>query len=269
MTVYIGTPSSGDPKKDFAVDWKAYVSKPYNADENPKTEIQAGEGWTITVASAPIEINGIKSLALLTVFSGYGKTSSILVFSNNETYTQAVSDFLESVKLDKTPLAVQVSPTSSGVPVANSYDPAALVGRWGNGIAGDTVSGNTITYGSNATQQYYKFNSDGTYSFVYSGYSGLAGQMGSFHITTNETGVYTLNGDSITITPKKSQTKTSNEGLRNDPLETVTYWWTIHYFEGVKEYTLVLRPAKQTKRDGGFSYGCMAFPNSYCYSQIK
>ena len=271
ITVYVGTASSGDPKKDFAVDWKAYVAKPYKADENPKTQPLTADGWTITTATAVIEIDGTKSLALLTVFSGYNKTSSVLVFSNSETYTKPVSDFLESVQLDKTPLAIpspfaQVSPTT---PVANSNSPAALVGRWGNGIASDSVSGNIVTYGSNATQQYYKFNADGTYSYVFSGYSGLAGTGGSFRMTTQESGVYAINGDAITITPKKSQTNSSSEGLHNNPLETVTYRWTIHYFEGVKEYSLVLHPDKQTKRDGGFSYGCLAFPNSYCYSQIK
>lgn len=258
MTVYIGTASSGDPKKDFAVDWKVYVAKPYNADENPKTEIRTGEGWTITVASAPIEISGIKSLALLTVFSGYGKTSGILVFSNNEAYTQAVSDFLESVKLDKTPLALQPTPNTPNTPVANSNNPA-LVGKWGNGISG--IGG--------TTQQHYQFNADGTYSFVLSGYSGLAGRIGTYQTTTEESGVYTLNGDSMTITPKKSQTKSNSEGLKNNPLEIVTYRWTIHYFEGVKEYALIMHPDHKTKRDGEFSYGYAAFPNSYGYSPIK
>lgn len=269
VTVYKGMASSGDAGKDFAIQWKTRVSDLFKTDADPKTETQSGDGWTIKTAVTLIDVDGVRSLAMLTGFSGYGKSASILVISNSETYTKAVTDFLEGVKLDKTPVALQAPPILSGTPSANSYDPAALVGRWGNGIAGDTISGNTITYGSNATQQYYKFNADGTYEYVYSGYSGLAGQAGSFHITTNESGIYTIRGDSITITPKRSQTKTSNEGLRNDPLETVTYRWTIHYFEGVKEYSLVLHPDKQTKRDGGFSYGCMAFPNSYCYSQMK
>ena len=92
--------------------------------------------------------------------------------------------------------------------------------------------------------------------------------MGSFHITMEESGVYTLNGDSMTITPKKSQTKSNSEGLKNNPLETVTYLWTIHYFAGSEEYALILHPDHQTKRDGGFDY-IGGFPDSYIYSQTK
>ena len=83
-----------------------------------------------------------------------------------------------------------------------------------------------------------------------------------------ESGVYTLNGDSMTITPKKSQTRSNSEGLKNNPLEMVTYRWTIHYFEGIGEYALILHPDHQTKRDGGFDY-VLAFPNSYSYSRVK
>ena len=130
------------------------------------------------------------------------------------------------------------------------------------------VSGSYVTYASNATQKYYQFNADGTYSFVYSGYSGLVGTAGAFHITTQEVGVYTVNGDSITITPRKSQTNSNSGGPKNNPLETVTYRWTIHYFEGIQSYALILHPDHQTNRDGGFDY-VLAFPNSYSYSQIK
>ncbi|MEP7074753.1 MAG: lipocalin family protein [Acidobacteriota bacterium] len=268
VTIYSSSVASGNADKDFAAEWENLVAKPFQAIGSPKTETQNDDGWRLTSANAQIEVDGFKSLAFLVVYSGYGRRTSILAFLNSDTYLVQLGTFLKSVKLDKAQVASQ-KPAVSRTPVANSYDSAALVGRWGNGIAGDTVSGNTITYGSNATQQYYKFNADGTYSFVYSGYSGLAGQTGSFHVSTNEIGVYTLNGDSITITPKKSQTNSNSSGLRNNPLETVTYRWTIHYFEGVKEYSLVLHPDKQTNRDGGFSYGCLAFPNSYCYSQMK
>jgi hypothetical protein len=273
MRVYANTASSGDAKKDFANDWETFVVTPYKADEKPKTETQNGDGWTITTAVALIEPEGVKSLAMLTNFSGFGKTTSILVLSNSETYTKPVSDFLESVKLDKSPLAVKTpntttTPTAPTSLVADSYSPTALVGKWGNGTAGDTVSGGYITYGSNASQKYYQFNADGTYSFIFSGYSGLAGQSGTFQITTQESGVYTLNGDSMTITPKKSQTKSNSEGLKNNSLEVVNYRWTIHYFEGIKEYDLIMHPDHKTKRDGEFDYAA-AFPNSYIYSKAK
>jgi hypothetical protein len=235
--------------------------------------MQTQDGWTSVSAATQIESDGITSAVMMTVVSGYGRTASILAILNNQEYLPQIETFMAAIKMNKAKAIADAkppstTPTSPTTPVANSYSPAALVGKWGNGTAGDTVSGNFIQYGSNASQKYYQFNADGTYSFIYSGYSGLAGTMGSFHISMEESGVYALNGDSMTITPKKSQTKSNSEGLRNNPLETVTYRWTIHYFAGSEEYALILHPDHQTKRDGGFDY-IGGFPDSYIYSQIK
>ena len=267
LTIHSVTASAGSAERDFANEWKTFVVTPHKGDANPKTETEIRDGWTVISATTPIETDGIKSLAFLIVFSGFGKTTSILAILNSDIYLKPLVAFLETVKIDKESIASRL-PTPANSPAANSSSPLSLVGKWGNGTAADTVSGRTITYGSNATQKYYQFKADGTYSFVYSGYSGLVGQAGAFHITTQETGVYAVNGDSITITPRKSQTNSNSGGVKNNPLETVTYRWTIHYFEGIQSYALILHPDHQTTRDGGFDY-VLAFPNSYSYSQIK
>jgi len=273
LTVYPSIASAGSPTKDFANAWNEKVVKPFKVDANPKTETQTQDGWTSVSTAAQFESDGITSAVMMTVITGYGRTASVLAILNNQEYLPQIEAFVTGIRMDKA-IAIAdarppaATPTSPTTPVANSYSPAALVGKWGNGTSGDTVSGNYIQYGSNASQKYYQFKADGTYSFIYSGYSGLAGTMGSFHITMEESGVYTLNGDSMTITPKKSQTKSNSEGLKNNPLETVVYRWTIHYFEGIGEYALIMHPDHQTKRDGGFDY-VLAFPDSYSYSRIK
>jgi len=267
LTIHSGSVSSGNVKQDFTAEWKNFVAKPHQVEANPKTETEMKDGWTMISANTPIESDGIKSLAVLFVFSGFGKTTSILAILNSDTYLKPLAAFMETIKLDKTPIARRPS-APANPPVVNSPGAPSLFGKWGNGTTADTVSGSYVTYGSNATQKYYQFNADGTYSFVYSGYSGLVGSAGAFHITTQEVGVYTLNGDSITITPRKSQTNSNSGGPKNNPLETVTYRWTIHYFEGIQSYALILHPDHQTARDGGFDY-VLAFPNSYSYSQIK
>ena len=267
LTIHSVTASAGSAEKDFANEWKTFVVTPYKAEDNPKKETEIRDGWTVISANTAIETDGIKSVAVLVVYSGFGKTTSILAILNSDTYIQPLTAFLETVKIDKAAIATQ-TPLPPNAPAANSSGAPSLAGKWGTGTAADTVSGNTVTYGSNATQKYYQFNPDGTCRFVYSGYSGLAGQAGAFHITTQETGVYTVNGDSITITPRKSQTNSNSGGLKDNPLETVTYRWTIHYFEGIQSYALILHPDHQTNRDGGFDY-VLAFPNSYSYSQIK
>lgn len=273
MTVYPSAVSLGTPLKDFADEWGEKVAKPFKAEANPKSQTQSQDGWTSVSAATQIESDGITSAVMMTVITGYGRRASILVILSNQEYLPQIDAFMAGIKMDKAQAIADAKPAAAAPaattgPVANSNSPAALVGKWGTGTAGDTVSGSFIQYGSNASQKYYQFNADGTYSFIYSGYSGLAGTAGAFNVTMQESGVYTLSGDSITITPKKSQTRSNSEGLRNNPLETVTYRWTIHYFEGIGEYALILHPAHQTKRDGGFDYA-LAFPDSYCYSQMK
>ncbi len=267
LTIHSGAVSEGDPEKDFASEWKTFVVKPHQVEANPKTETEIKDGWTMISANTPIETDGVKSLAVLFVFSGFGKTTSILAILNSDTFLKPLAAFMDTIKLDKTSVVAR-TPVPANAPVSNSPGSPSLVGRWGNGTAADTVSGSYVTYASNATQKFYQFNADGTYSFVYSGYSGLVGSAGAFHITTQEVGVYTVNGDSITITPRKSQTNSNSGGPKNNPLETVTYRWTIHYFAGIQSYSLILHPDHQTNRDGGFDY-VLAFPNSYSYSQIK
>lgn len=273
LTVYPSIASVGDPQKDFVIAWKEKVVTPFKAEGNPKTETQTQDGWTSVSSATQIQSDGITSAVVMTVVSGYGRTASILAILSNQEYLPQVDAFITGIKMDKAQAVADAKPpaappTSPTTPAANSYSPAELVGKWGTGTAGDTVSGNYVQYGSNASQKYYQFNADGTYRFIYSGYSGLAGTMGSFHIAMEESGVYTLSGDSITITPKKSQSRSNSEGLKNNPLETVTYRWTIHYFEGIGEYALIMHPDHQTKRDGGFDY-VLAFPNSYSYSKMK
>ena len=272
LTVYPSIASADDPNKDFVNAWKERVVTPFKAEANPKTETQTQDGWTSVSTATNIESDGITSAVMMTVVSGYGRTASILAILNNQKYLPQIDAFMSGIKMNKANAMADakprpITPISPTSPAANSYDPASLVGRWGTGSAADMVSGNTITYASNATQKYYQFNANGTYSFVYTGYSGMVGSAGAFHITTQETGVYTINGDSITITPRKSQTNSNSGGLRNDPLETVTYRWTIHYFEGSGDLVLIMHPDHQTKRDGGFDY-VLAFPNSYSYSRI-
>ncbi|HEX6624919.1 MAG TPA: lipocalin family protein [Pyrinomonadaceae bacterium] len=113
----------------------------------------------------------------------------------------------------------------------------------------------------------YRFNADGTYAFKAERRGGSTGQG---FWTTEESGTYAVNGDSLVISPRASKmTLRSLEGAvqktQNNPLEKVTYRWRTHYFEGLDETQLVLQPPSQTTRDGGFS-GNSLFPNSYLYS---
>jgi hypothetical protein len=115
----------------------------------------------------------------------------------------------------------------------------------------------------------YQFKPDGAYSFKGESWGGYSRSEEFW--TIEESGSYSVDGDSLTILPGKSTaTLRTRAGVikksQNNQLEKVTYKWKLHYFEGIGETNLVLLPARPTMRDGGFS-GNSDFPNSYLYSQ--
>ncbi len=117
----------------------------------------------------------------------------------------------------------------------------------------------------------YNFAADGSYTFKGESWGGYSRSNEFWTIV--ESGVYTVEGDALTITPKSSTATLRNrEGVvgktQNNPLEKMTYKWGLHYFEGIQEMNLVLVPARPTTRDGSFA-GNSDFPNSYLYGQNK
>ena len=202
LTVYAGTPSAGSPQKDFANEWNAFVVKPFKAEPSPKTETQTTpDGWQATVGGTQIELDaGIKAAAILTVFSGFGKTASVLVIFNDESYLAQASALIDGIKLDKTKALaktappVQNNPTptiqNDPFPVPPGYSPdppyigtvkltvtmADLVGKWDQGAGsvqryidsytGDYAGTTVAFYG-----EQYIIKSDGTFEFLFVGRS--------------------------------------------------------------------------------------------------
>ena len=142
---------------------------------------------------------------------------------------------------------------------------AAATATVNNQIVGTWTFASSATYGG-VMRLRYIFNADGTYSFK----SERSHQVRKWW-TTEETGSFSVNGDSVTITPKASKATLRNldgvvQETRPNQLEKVTYKWTTHYFEGIRETNLVLQPPSPTDRDGILG-GNSLFPNAYLYTQ--
>jgi len=255
ITVYASTESAGSSQKDFASSWNALVVQPYKVEGKPKTETQAaGNGWTGTAAGAEVEDQGNRFYVLLTVFSGFGRATSVLAQLNDQAYVPEIDAFLQSITLDKDAPLSRPPAEPQGSPTSNTS--SRIVGKWWT----SSQSGYLYRYNI-ISQKEYTFSSNGTYTFTEVGVSG------SFHLKTEETGIYVVTGDSVTISPRQSKTVT-NEGVRNNPLEKVTYLWKTHYFAGITETDLVLHPNQKTRRDGEFAFNGL-FPNSYIYAPRK
>jgi hypothetical protein len=122
ITVYGATPSAGNPQSDFTKEWNNLVVQPLKAEANPKTETEAENGWTAIAGGGAVEFQGNKALALLTVFSGFGKTVSVLGVLNDQAYLPQLQAFVAGIEMDKTaaasPATIQNNPATiqSGQP---------------------------------------------------------------------------------------------------------------------------------------------------------
>jgi hypothetical protein len=268
LTLYASTPGTGSPSGDFTNRWNELVVRTLGGEANPKTETQTSDGWQVVAGAAAVEIDGVKSYAILTVYSGFGKMSSILAIFNDQSYLAQLDAFAESVKLDKTKVAA--SPNSSAPANANSAAHKALSGRWAqstSGTRGLDPSGNVLNSGYYKTE--YTFSQDGSYTFKAERWGGYI-KSNEFWMTA-EIGVFTVDGNLLTVSPTKStMTLRSREGAvlktQSNPLERTTYRWNLHYFEGIKQINLILQTDAETRRDGTFGSNS-AFPKSYFFSQ--
>lgn len=114
ITLYAEAPSTGDAKNDFSREWNSRVVEPWKGELSPKTETEKVDGWTVIAGGSAVDFNGNKALAFLSVASGFGKTVSVLGILNDESYLPPFQAFVESMNVDKTPLATIA--TSANVP---------------------------------------------------------------------------------------------------------------------------------------------------------
>src|SRR5450759_1617910 len=96
IAIYASTASAGDEKKDFNKEWKDLVVTPYKAEANPKTETQTtADGWKAVTGAAAVKQDRLDSYVVITVFSGFGKTTSVMVNLNDQDYLPLVDSLLQ------------------------------------------------------------------------------------------------------------------------------------------------------------------------------
>src|SRR5688500_3840762 len=91
LALYAATAGSGSPLKDFEKEWNDLVVQPYRAEKNPKTETQTNaDGWKVTAGAASVQKDNSSSYIILTVFSGFDKTISVLANLNDQVYIKDI-----------------------------------------------------------------------------------------------------------------------------------------------------------------------------------
>ncbi|HMT72498.1 MAG TPA: lipocalin family protein [Chitinophagaceae bacterium] len=117
----------------------------------------------------------------------------------------------------------------------------------------------------------YKFNTDGTYQFIYNAASAVA--TNPVNVLQYESGTYTVNGNQLTITPLKGANEewsvsSINNGMSAETkrntlekkikklktsqrkLEKITYPFAIEYWQGNNANALCLKHTHNTMREG-------------------
>ncbi|WP_315821407.1 hypothetical protein [Paraflavitalea speifideaquila] len=128
----------------------------------------------------------------------------------------------------------------------------------------------------------YLFDKNGRYSFVSRTFSYLPDI-----ILAKESGSYSINGNTITLTPQSSIIQKWSKGYttgadgrkvyvdklgtllssQQRPLEKTSYRFTKEYFSGVQEWSLALSADKVTLRDGPYNGGHY-YPGTWLYKAV-
>jgi len=199
LAIYTAVASKGDPQKDFASEWKDLVTILYQTDANPKTEMQTtADGWKAVVGAARAKQDTINFYAVLTVYSGFGKTTSVLITLNDQSYMAQAEAVLDNIRLDKKAVIVKSKIFKPGTRTINT-NCTSLVGVWSNSTSAIgnyvTTSGSFVGSADVNTMEEYEFKTDNAYVYRFFGMS--SGKL--YYTETN--GNYNINGRNLVLTP--------------------------------------------------------------------
>lgn len=103
ITLNGAAPGTGNPHSDFAKEWNNLVAQNMKAEADPQPAAEPpADGWTTIAGGAGVDIQGSKGLAFLTVFSGFGKTVSVLGVLDDQLCVPQLNAFVSGIKMDKT-----------------------------------------------------------------------------------------------------------------------------------------------------------------------
>lgn len=249
ISMFRSVDANSDSKINFDVAWENIVGKMVTLKsdlERQPTSIE--NGWTAESGFAQYENDGIKGLVMLVTLTGNSQMVNILTLTNTDAYQQPITEFLDSIVLPKVEVATapqtaepsEISNLLTQVLWKNTQNRKDNVGGYGG-------------YSSNS----YQFFANGTYKFTNTSFQTFAPKFS----IVDEEGTYQINGNSITISPKKS-TYHVHKSEKTDPpigagnlnLEVVKY--SFEFTTIYDRQRLVLAPStgRESKRDGAFNY---------------
>lgn len=275
ITVYRSVDAGTDPRANFNTAWEALVNdtlktnaKPENADREMKG------GWAVEGGIATINSADFQGVALLFTATGGSKMVNVLILTNTDAFQKDIEGFIDSVKLLPIKAAAQKSPAAPARSTPLPAEASRLIGKWNRSSSGFTSYADPASWGTAGyTKSRYEFRPDGTYEYTERSFRMMMPTI----IIVRENGRYSVGSNTLTITPQQSTISSYKKAGGADvlgelvktqarPLEAVTYRFYFHYFEGIREWNLVLQADKPTLRDGPFSTN-QTYPNAWYFDQ--
>jgi hypothetical protein len=252
ITLYKSIQGFASPKENFDAAWTTIVKEAVTVPAAPQMLPADSKGdWQITGGFAQFESGGAKGVALLFTATGFGRMVNALILTNTQAYEAATDAFLNSISFKKP--AVQPQPQ---VPVNSNGGPTLVNNFWKYGGVRQGMLGHAGLSTASFAKT-YQFFPNGTYRF-YREDMQLAAPK---YYLEKEEGTYTVNGNTITVMPKKSsysQHRLSKDEppMKSGPLALSTAQYRFEFWRFDDNWRLLLSPVdgNETKRDGSFSF---------------
>lgn len=271
------TTTNAGAADNFNSDWIKLVKASVQVNNAPTLEEPATQsGWEIISGTANYTDGVQKGLATLLTATGGGQMASVVLMTNTQQYQNELLAFINSLELAK---AGQNDHMTAATPASPSVSANTINSQLAGKIwEAQSLEKHGASYGSMSGFHtggfwlyQYKFNADGTYHFIYNAASAVA--TNPVNVLQYETGTYTVNGNSITITPLRGANEEWTVGKINNgmsaetirkvletrikrlkitarKLERTTYPFTVEYWEGNNANALCLKHTQETIREG-------------------
>ena len=254
ITLFKSLPAIGGSNENFQASWDTIVKETVQVSSAPSMQPSENKGgWDISAGFAPFEKDGTKGIAVLVNATGFGQMVNVLTLTNTQGYQAEIAAFLDSIVLKK-PAVVQ--PPAQTAPATNGSQPTLTGNFWKMGAVRQGILGQTgLSVGTFA--KVYQFFPNGTYKFSREDMQLAAPK----YYLESEEGTYTVSGNTITITSKRSsfsQHRLTKEErpIQSGPLALSTVQYRFEFWLYDCNWRLLLSPVdgNETKRDGTFGF---------------
>lgn len=118
ITIYASSTTTGTAEQEFNQEWNDFAATPFGLTDAPETDtLTDDDGRDVIIGSATYESENIAGGIIMYTFVGFGRTNSIMFFTNSEDHQKDIEDFLLSLTLKKTApkvVATTTPKTNSG-----------------------------------------------------------------------------------------------------------------------------------------------------------